>query len=263
MLLARDVPVGLIVRRGPSKTYCTIGWDRRRDTFEVGQWMRGRIYERRADLSPDGRHFVYFAMNGRWNTQTKGSWTAISRAPYVKALTLLAKGDCWHGGGLFTDRGKVWINQGYGHKALRQAREVEIDTSYHPSASFGGECPGVYYVRLQRDGWVLRSMGRRGDPDVFEKLLPYGYVLRKIAHAEVGAPPGKGCYWDSHELPLPERTPPIDASTWEWADLDGTRLVYTEGGKLMTRALSKKGIGEAKLLHDFSDMSFEALRAPY
>ena len=54
VILARNADYGIIIRRGPSKTVCTIGWDRKRDRFEVGQWMRGRIYERRCDLSPDG-----------------------------------------------------------------------------------------------------------------------------------------------------------------------------------------------------------------
>ena len=38
---------------------------------------------------------------------------------------------------------------------------------------------------------------------VFEKPLSSGWILRKYAHAEVGAPPGKGCYWDEHELDHP------------------------------------------------------------
>src|SRR4051794_37027692 len=56
VLLARDANVGLVIRRGPSKSVCTILWNRERDTFKLGQWMRGRIYERRSDLSPDGLH---------------------------------------------------------------------------------------------------------------------------------------------------------------------------------------------------------------
>ena len=43
--------------------------------------MRGRVYERRSDVSPDGKYFIYFAMNGRWTTATKGAWTAIARVP--------------------------------------------------------------------------------------------------------------------------------------------------------------------------------------
>src|SRR3954469_17262682 len=98
VLLAADAPTAVVIRRGPSQSVCTVLWDRKTDEFTLGQWMRGRIYERRCDLSPDGRHLVYFAMNGRWDAETKGAWTGVSRAPYLKAITLLAKGDCWNGG---------------------------------------------------------------------------------------------------------------------------------------------------------------------
>jgi hypothetical protein len=65
VLMASQVPKAVVIRRGPAKSVCTVGWDRRSDRFELGQWLRGRIYERRADLSPDGRHLIYFAMNGK------------------------------------------------------------------------------------------------------------------------------------------------------------------------------------------------------
>lgn len=105
VILARNERTGIIIRRGPSKSVCTILWDRKTDKFKLGQWLRGRIYERRSDLSPDGKHFIYFAMNGKWESETKGAWTAISKTPYLKAISLFAKGDCWNGGGLFmTDK---------------------------------------------------------------------------------------------------------------------------------------------------------------
>ena len=88
VLLASDAKVGLVIRRGPSKSVCTVLWNRDRDTFEPGQWMRGRIYERRCDLSPNGTRFIYFAMNGRWESETKGSWIAVwcgrLRASFVR-----------------------------------------------------------------------------------------------------------------------------------------------------------------------------------
>src|SRR5947209_12822707 len=88
VLLAREAPYGVVIRRGPSRQVCTVGWDRQTDRFAVGQWLKGRIYERRCDLSPDGRFLLYFAMNGRWHSEAKGAWTAISRAPYLKAIGL-------------------------------------------------------------------------------------------------------------------------------------------------------------------------------
>jgi len=33
VLLARDAKVGLVIRRGPSKSVCTVLWDRKRDKF--------------------------------------------------------------------------------------------------------------------------------------------------------------------------------------------------------------------------------------
>ncbi len=33
VLFARDTSGAVILRRGPSKTVCSIGWDRRTDTF--------------------------------------------------------------------------------------------------------------------------------------------------------------------------------------------------------------------------------------
>ncbi len=119
VLLASQVPLGLVIRRGPSKQVATILWDRERDHFELGQWLKGRIYERRSDLSPDGRYLIYFAMNGKWNTESQGAWTAISRAPYLKALAFFPKGDCWNGGGLWTGRNTYWLEDGYGHTILR------------------------------------------------------------------------------------------------------------------------------------------------
>lgn len=50
VLLAQGGSRAVVLRRGPSKDVCLIAWDRGRDTFEEGQWLRGRIYERRCDL---------------------------------------------------------------------------------------------------------------------------------------------------------------------------------------------------------------------
>jgi len=62
-----------------------IRWNTADDTFESGQWFRGRIYDRRSDLSPDGSLLLYFArkINGR-TLADKGytyAWTAVSKPP--------------------------------------------------------------------------------------------------------------------------------------------------------------------------------------
>jgi hypothetical protein len=266
MLLAKDAPVGVVIRRGPSKSVCTLLWDRQRDEFRAGQWLKGRIYERRSDLSPDGKYLLYFAMNGRWDSEAKGSWTAISRAPYLKAMALFPKGDCWHGGGMFTSRETYWLNDGCGHSVLRNMSEVNRDQKFQPSEQFGGECPGVYYPRLLRDGWTIverEDKVRTEGYYVFEKPLAHGWILRKIAHAEVGAPKGKSCYWDEHELLNSGSGKRVKFPDWEWADIDGQRLVWAEHGKLFAGPLSKQGVSDEVQFFDFNDMAFERLKAPY
>ena len=174
VILARQASTAVVIRRGPSKTVAILGWDRASDQFSIGQWLRGRIYERRCDLSPDGKYFIYFAMNGRWTARVKGSWTAISQAPYLKAICLWAKGDCWHGGGLFLSSKEYWLNDGYGHQPLEQHSGLKQSTIYPWTEAYGGECPGVYFIRLQRDGWTMgpRDVDKSGaSTTVFEKQI--------------------------------------------------------------------------------------------
>jgi hypothetical protein len=91
-----------------------IKWDTNTDTFEPGQWFNGRIYERRSDLSPDGSLLIYFAQKITARSieerEYTYAWTAISRPPFLTALALWPKGDCWHGGGLFEDGKTVLLN---------------------------------------------------------------------------------------------------------------------------------------------------------
>ena len=132
VILARGAPTALVIRRGPSKHVATMLWDRESDSFELGQWLKGRIYERRCDVSPDGKHFIYFAMNGKWNQQAQGAWTAVSRTPYLKAIALYPKGDCWHGGGLWTNNQQFWVNGG---ETLFETSEVK-NHQYRPTGGF-------------------------------------------------------------------------------------------------------------------------------
>jgi hypothetical protein len=266
VLLASDAPHGLVIRRGPSNHVATILWDRTKDSFQLGQWLKGRIYERRSDLSPDGNYFIYFAMNGRWQSESKGSWTAISHAPYLKALTILAKGDGWHGGGLWQSKNSYWLNDGYGHSILQSSSKIKRDETFTPNTSYGGECPGVYYHRLIRDGWKYIShtkVAKWKDKNIFEKSLPSGWILRKIAHAEVGAPVGKGCYWDEHELVHQTSDQTLKFPDWEWADIDAKRIVWAEKGKLYAAKISSDGLMAKKELYDFNAMIFERVQAPY
>ena len=259
ILLARDAALGVVIRRGPSKQVATIGWNRDTDQFTIGQWLKGRIYERRSDLSPDGKHLIYFAMNGKWHSEAKGSWTAISRAPYLKAIGLWAKGDCWHGGGVFIDDAKYWLNNGYGHQQLSIPPGLKED--HLPlSGGVGSECLGVYFPRLIRDGWKLigkstKSTKAASRSWVFERPATCGWLLRKHS--------ATGLEHDTHELVNAASGTSIDGSAWEWADIDRQRIAWSESGKLYAARLTTAGLVDACELYDFNSMRFEAREAPY
>ncbi|HEX8549935.1 MAG TPA: hypothetical protein VF681_00130 [Abditibacteriaceae bacterium] len=266
VLLARDARYGVIIRRGPSKRVCTIGWNREDDSFTPGQWLKGRIYERRSDLSPDGRHLLYFAMNGHWDSEVKGAWTAISISPYLKAISLWAKGDCWHGGGLFIDKKHYWINDGYGHSPLKVTSVLKRVDEYPNYVYYGGECTGVYYLRLLRDGWSYKgeiSKGEYHEVVTFEKPVNEHWILRKFAHATLDHPDGKGCYYDEHEMENVKAGVKIDGQNWEWADVDRRRVVWATDGKLFAGRLSTKDMDNIVQLHDFNSVEYERTKAPY
>jgi len=264
-----------------------VGWDRESDTFAPGQWLRGRIYERRSDLSPDGKHFIYFARRETWTASSIYSWTAISRAPYLKADGFWPKGSCWNGGGLFLSEHDYWLNGGcesaaFAGEQVRTPAGLTRHDGFPFDCHYGGECPGVYYHRLVRDGWTMVACDdhrrvvdgawqfRRLNPDallphvgaIFELPLPGGWILRKLAHATC-ARPSRGCYFDTHELENAELDAIIDCCDWEWADRDGERLVWLTRGQLYGGRLSDRGIEDESMLHDFNGMEFEAMEAPY
>jgi len=270
VLLARRSRQALVIRRGPAKAVCTVGWDRSDDSFAMGQWLRGRIYERRCDLSPDGRHFIYFAMNGRWQSRaTGGSWSAISRTPYLKAVALWAKGDCWNGGGLFLSNSEFWLNGGHDVLEPPPVRLHQAAKSPARPPHGNNECLGVYFIRLLRDGWTQTcadEIHKWHSVVTFEKPINAHWTLRKRATGKIhesGDRQGRGVYFDEHDLVHAGSGEVLAKPGWEWAEVDGRRLVWAEAGCLYAGTVDKDGLGAQRRLRDLNCMNFEPLAAPY
>ena len=318
-ILAREADKAVVFRRGPSSKTAILEWDLKADKFKLGQWFYGSFYPYRCDISPDGRHLVYFtAKYGRgssidkyiverveaevgpfsWGNHSSYfrrrdeiaadaktgkeierqvrageyydcSWTAISRVPYLKAFDLWFNGSGWNGGGLFVDNKRVAINHLPHTKDVKRAggRFVEVDP---PKFCEGwgeckGECAMVYFPRLVRDGWKYTS--RSAALDVFEKPLFRGLILRKMFHCVWNSKlrvEGRGVYWESHEICDADGRTVVDGANWTWADFDKPRkrVVFAEGGAIFDLH-DKKIEGEPKKLHDFNDMKYERILAPY
>lgn len=169
-LLARSAERAVVFRRGPSKQVLLLTWNTATDEFEEGQWLKGRIYERRCDLSPNGELLLYFAATHRMPYL---SWSALSRPPYLTALALWPKGDAWGGGGLFETGNRIALNHGETESTLAEGYSLPKDFNVHP---FGarpgwGEDDPVWSARLERDGWTRASSGRLTERDVGWKVM--------------------------------------------------------------------------------------------
>ncbi len=102
----------LVIRRGPSQRVGLFGWNRHTNEITLGQWLKGKIFPKRCDISPDGKHIIYFASDySRANQESTATWTAISRFPYLKALDFWTNGDSWNGGGLFQSNNKYLLHE--------------------------------------------------------------------------------------------------------------------------------------------------------
>jgi hypothetical protein len=84
-------------------------WDRADDSFQPGQWFKGRIFEHSCDLSPSGNLMVCFAARNRL---PDGNATLISHPPYLTALARWTHGDSWGGGGIFADETSLYLCPG-------------------------------------------------------------------------------------------------------------------------------------------------------
>jgi len=149
IIVARDAPVALILRRGPSKWYHLLRWRMDNDAFEAGAWFDGRIYEERCDLSPDGNLVVCFCHGGAYRPGYTDSWTAVSRAPWLHALALWPWGTTYGGGGRFLANRRLILHAnmpveihpehpGYGLEIIRGSAEYHRSSAEVDGADWSG-----------------------------------------------------------------------------------------------------------------------------
>ena len=136
-ILARESDTAIVFRRGPSNKTAILKWDLQTDSFDLGQWFYGSFYPYRCDISPDGRHLVYFAAKyGRGSSMDE----------YIESRIKAELGEIsWFHGGQYYQRMERIVND----SATRRERASDQD-----GGVFG----------LQLDGNITRS--------VFEGLFP-------------------------------------------------------------------------------------------
>jgi len=170
---ARDAPVAAVFRRGPSDWCQVLRWRTDRDEVDDGAWFRGRLYEAKCDVSPDGELLVVAAFQGsRLGTGYTDSWTAVSRLPWLHALALWPVGTTYGGGGRFTGPRSLTLRLG----DLRAhpdhpAHGLELTTGAPPRHASTDEIPDADWCGRDHAGRLLlaragRLYRRRGHDDV-------------------------------------------------------------------------------------------------
>ena len=258
--------MAVIFRHGPKKQTRVIRWDMATDRFEGGQWFKGSLYDRFADLSPSGDYMIYFANKHNGDPEC---WTAISKPPYLAALAFWPMTHSPAGGGIMDNDLSVRLNHltteqtlGKGFK-LRKGMTVSLRQRQD---RWGGD---LFVELLGLNGWTAQGevplpSSRRRTANVFEKISTAGarlrmMLIRQVDNSErrervdyhVGGPGGDT--W----LFLPNL---------DWADWDRNGdLLFARQGRLYrcpAEAVGPDATRQSLCLADFNAMRFEAIKPP-
>jgi hypothetical protein len=271
VISARKAPVAVVFRRGPSKQVLLLKWNLTTDKLQPGQWFKGRIYERRCDLSPSGDLLIYFAAKFK---PPLYSWTAISRPPFLTALALWPKGDTWGGGGVFDTGDSARLNHLPGQKDLAPGFSLRGNVKV---AGFGrysghGEDFPIYHFLLERNGWKYRGQATTSKPArdrivpiMYEKKTDSGMTLQMQIRGS-----GKirdTWYRTDHVVFDNKGNELFRLPGTNWADWHGRHLLFSKGCRLFRLRKDRfsqylnHGDSALKLVADLSSLKFEE-RAP-
>lgn len=264
-ILARESELGIVIRRGPSKEVASFLWDTDTDSFELGQWFKGRIYERRSDISPDGEHFLYFGLNGLWDVANMGAWSAVSKTPYLKALDLYPTKTTVVGGGRFLDKKNYEIAGDSCPPPLR--KDSGLVARQMPS---GGDVTpeyDLYVSRLKRDGW-LEVSGKEGDDEnleatlVLEKSLEHNWRLKMtVSRSPINS--GQPHILEKYGLYQTTSNKEITLSNCDWADKNNDMLVWSHHGRMFRAPIYPNGVFKRNMIFDFNRFKYRSITAPY
>lgn len=255
VLIARQTRRAVVFRRGPAKQTLLLTWDLENDRVTPGQWIKGRIQERRGDVSPDGELLLYFVVSGR---PPLFSWGAISRPPYLTALAIC--GTSMLSGGRF---GQDWrtleLNDphfGGFESPTSEPLPAGLSASVGPASRLMDE--ELTNVRLQRDGWTIVSAGttrrhsRRSSMSIV--VDPPGMRVRAIGagdlwlrvlfhgHSRNNGPPTV----ETAQVTDSQDRVVLDLGRIDWIDVDHNGdLLYAARGRLLRQPQKTITMGSA------------------
>jgi hypothetical protein len=228
-----------VFRRGPT-TWSQVGrWDLGEGRYEPGAWLRGRIFPRRSDLSPDGRFLCYFAHKPSATWDHGEAYVALSKLPWLTALHAFATCGTWTRGYYFSE-----------DRDCENPEEMKLPIPYGLRS-----LPVVQFANERRRGWEEAPDSPQRDPrDAWDQ--------RRNARIRKRQPGGdrllcvESLGWAGGEFGVDQAVNGLRVSYWleidgevhllnhlQWADWDreGQLLVATRSGKLQVWHLDADG----------------------
>lgn len=275
-IVASEAPVAVIFRRGPSKQTQMLTWNLETNEVIAGQWIKGRVFFRRCDLSPDGTHLVgafsnysrrqYEAVIKQYNMPEHYGdfWTAVSKPPYYSAIGLWFLCGSYNGGGTWIDNRHLGFNnQPYAYFQAKPLRGFKV-TELHLEP---GEDRSIWNLLLEKRRWELSKPYQylEGHPTdgPRKKVFPRGEI--HFAEQAV-APDFLGSTVETWDLR--DRKGNV-VRAWEntepdtvWIDVDHRgRLLIGDQGCLWV--WEDFPTGEPRMIIDLSGNVFEEAAPPY
>ncbi|MDQ3367972.1 MAG: hypothetical protein M3680_21310 [Myxococcota bacterium] len=233
---ATAAPVAVVfAHRG--RWFLVARWDLTSNTVEPGAWFRGRIFQRRADISPDGKLLYYFAMKGGH------PFHAVSRVPWLTALALW-HGDTTYGNGSHfapaRNRAPQWLPHEGSIEPL--AKKYRYELVHNDSVAYGAE---------RRRGWREHPDAvPRPRSDVYHEKTPNWLVCDQPGGASRLELRDQGYVSGRIEGRAPRYTldgEPLDNVTWADWDQRGRLLVATREACLEIRSTTNRVTGSRSL----------------
>jgi hypothetical protein len=262
VLLARKAPVGVVIRRGPSKWWHLTLWDTRQDRFTSGQRFHGSMYPQKCDLAPDGKLFSYFVGKFRRTEEDRGydsTWLAVSRPPYFTALALWPVGGTWEGHTTFMDDGSfqpgTWVE---GHHPDHPPGPLPLE----PHNYLKGD-PLLWSPPWERTGWKELPL-----PGQATKASYFGW-RKTVGNLCLDRATGRGeDLFPSRQrsrYTIYKRDENTELARFEahWADFDQRgRLVAAAGGRILEGKFDRRHGLRWRQLAAFQDEQPERMEAP-
>jgi len=261
-ILAKEAPVAVVFRRGPSKVFATLGWNLNDDSFFVGQWLKGVINVDASSLSPDGKFLLYEAATYRSGDWRKECYTAISYSPYLHALDFYLHNTVESSGGFFISDHVAYLpasQDGLRYPENRHLTKLNLLSSTDRwKLTEHSNRFGHYFVHgLLNSGWSEHLNADRSIS--WRKPLSNGLILEKYpVRNEASARNQANRIIDSGGEPV------LGGDSWEWADYDSPRkrIVFASAGKMFAIPVAAPKTVPQELF-DFNEMQYEPKAAPY